>query len=129
MRQCTTVLFVVITEAIAQTDRPVGHHTLRQFTSSPLIILLCRPCISNVMRAYSSVRCSLHRPFHSKQTSVVKQLACIWPYSFSPLRALIWTPALFFFLLLFCCHTRRLFWDERMRRRTLWPSRWRSWQR
>lgn len=42
---------------------------------------------------------------------MAKQLACIWPYSFSPLGPLIWTPALFFFLLLFCCHTRRLFLD------------------
>ena len=42
-----------------------------------------------------------------------KQLACIWPYSSSPLGPLIWTPALFFFFLLFCCHTRRLFWGWR----------------
>lgn len=53
----------------------------------------------------------LYRLFHSKLTDVAKQLACIWPYSFSPLGPLIWTPALFFFLLLFCCHTRRLFLD------------------
>lgn len=42
---------------------------------------------------------------------MAKQLACIWPYSFPPLGPLIWMPALFFFLLLFCCHTRRLFLD------------------
>lgn len=43
--------------------------------------------------------------------NVAEQLACIWPYSFSALGPLIWTPALLFFLLLFCCHTRRLFLD------------------
>lgn len=42
---------------------------------------------------------------------MAKQLACIWPYSFPPLGPLIWMPAVFFFLLLFCCHTRRLFLD------------------
>lgn len=53
----------------------------------------------------------VYRPFHSKPTSVLKQLPCIWPYSFSSVCPLIWMPALFFFLLLFCCHTRRLFLD------------------
>lgn len=38
-----------LTETVC-TDR---YHTLRQFTNTPFIILLCRACISNAAHAYS----------------------------------------------------------------------------
>lgn len=95
--QIQTALFVITT----------WYHNI----NTPLITLPCRACISNTAHAYSWVCCFLYRPFHSKLTSVAKQLACIWPYSFPALGPLIWMPALFFFLLLFCGHTRRLFLD------------------
>lgn len=96
-----------------KTDCIVEYLTLRQFMSTPIIILLCRACISNAIPIHIH-KCSLTFTDQfalTKLTNVVKQLACIWPHSFSPLSPLIWMPAVFFFLLLFCCHTRRLFLD------------------
>lgn len=71
----------LLTETTWQKPNTARYHTLRQFISTPSIIVLCRACISNAELAYSWVCRFLYKPVYSELSSVAQQLLCIWLYS------------------------------------------------